>query len=181
MEMNRKLNAIGAVIGAVGAFGVVISLIILINNVHYLNGITDLGVDTFVAKSAYQYNEDYQVLYSGEKTGSVLEIGITSQEFEDFNIEETESFERRVYQDIDGIYYCFDDLDAKPMAVMDMVNLSIKLPVLLLIVTIVVAVGGFLWCFQGTPTKGKDLGEILQAKKLEDDEDDDEDEDEDEE
>lgn len=177
MEMDRKLNAVGAAIGALGAFGVVIAVIILINNMHYLNGITDLGVDTFSARSAYQYEDEYQAVYTGEKTGSVLELSLTSQEFDEFNAEEADTFERRVYQDIDGIYYCFDDLDAKKIAVMDLVNLSIKLPILLLIITVAVAVGGFLWCFQGTPTKGKDLGEILQAKKLEDDEEDDDDED----
>lgn len=172
MEMNRKLNAFGAIIGAIGAFGVVISLIILVNSVHYLNGITDFGVDTFVASSAYQYEESYQAVYIGENTGNIIEELITRQEFDDFEAEKEEPLERRVYQDIDGIYYYFEDLTAGKSAVMDEVNLSVKQPVLFLIITVVVTVGGFLWCFYGKPTKGKDLGELLQEKKLEEEDED---------
>ncbi|MCD7837218.1 MAG: hypothetical protein LUG83_11385 [Lachnospiraceae bacterium] len=165
MEVNRKLNAFGAILGAVGIFGVIVSLMILMNSIQYLRGITDMGMVTMSASTAYQFGETYSILFQSEDGSLVQEIPITQEEFDAFDPESMESIERRVYEDIDGVYHYYEDLDAKPMAVLEEIGMPFKLPILILIVTAVLAIGGFLWCFHGTPTKGRDLGEILQAKR----------------
>ncbi len=165
MEVNRKLNAFGAVLGAVGIFGIIVSLMILMNSIQYLKGITDMGQVTLSEATAYQIDGECSLLYQSEDGSMVVEIPMTQDEFSTFSPDSIEPIERRVYADGNGVYYYYEDLDAKPMAVLEEIKMPFKLPILILIVAAVLTVGGFLWCFHGTPTKGKDLGEIIQAKK----------------
>lgn len=165
MEVNRKLNAFGAILGAVGIFGIIVSLMILMNSIQYLRGITDMGQVTLSQATAYQIDGNCSILYQSEDGSLVVEIPITQDEFSAFSPENVEPIERRVYVDANGVYYYYEDLDAKKMAVLEEIKMPFKLPILILIVAVVLSVGGFLWCFHGTPTKGKDLGEIIQAKK----------------
>lgn len=167
MEVNRKLNAFGAILGAVGIFGIIISLMILMNSIQYLRGITDEGQVTFTDATVYNIDGDSSILYQSEDGKMVVEIPMTEEEFEAFSGEDIEPISRRVYMDANGVYYYYEDLDAKPMAVLEEINMPFKLPILILIVAAILAVGGFFWCFHGKPTKGKDLGEIIQAKKEE--------------
>jgi hypothetical protein len=165
MEVNRKLNAFGAIIGAVGVFGIIISLMILMNSIQYLRGVTDMGTVTLNATSAYQFGETYNVVYSSDDNNYMLDIPVSEDVFDDFSVEDTEPIERKVYEDIDGVYHYYEDLDSKPMTVLEEIGMPFKFPILILVVAVAMAVGGFLWCFHGTPTKGRDLGELIQEKR----------------
>jgi hypothetical protein len=129
MEVNRKLNAFGAIIGAVGIFGFIISAILLMNSIQYLRGITDDGCVTIPAQTAFQFADTYYYLYRSEDANYLVEVPVTQEEYDGFVLEDTDPIERRVYEDANGTYYYFEDLDAKPMAVLEEVGMPFKLPI----------------------------------------------------
>ncbi|MBR1567425.1 MAG: hypothetical protein IJ648_00555 [Lachnospiraceae bacterium] len=170
MEVNRKLNALGAIIGAVGVFGIIFCLLILMNSVQFMKGIVDQGQVTIPASSGLRLedqdgNMTYRIVYATDDGNVVVELPATEKDLEDFSPETAEPIVRKVFVDGYGNYYSYDDLNATAKTVVQDVNMPMTLPIVGACLSLVIAIAGFVWAFKGKPSKGKDLGEIIQAKR----------------
>lgn len=170
MEVNRKLNAIGAIIGAIGVFGAIFSLLILMNSIQFMKGLVDQGQVTIPASAGYQIkdqdgNTNYIIVYANDDGTIALEVPVTKEDIDNFSTETTPPIVRKVFMDNYGNFYLYEDLYATTDTVLKEVNMPMTLPIVGLVVSLIIAIAGFVWAFKGKPSQGKDLGEVIQAKR----------------
>ena len=166
MEVNRKLNAIGAIIGAIGVFGAIFSLLILMNSIQFMKGLVDQGQVTIPASAGFQIeDQDGNVVYANDDGTIALEVPVTKEDIDNFSTETTPPIVRKVFMDNYGNFYLYEDLNATTDTVLKEVNMPMTLPIVGLVVSLIIAIAGFVWAFKGKPSQGKDLGEVIQAKR----------------
>ncbi|MBQ8983137.1 MAG: hypothetical protein IJ079_06065 [Lachnospiraceae bacterium] len=170
MEVNRKLNAIGAIIGAIGVFGAIFSLLILMNSIQFMKGLVDQGQVTIPASAGFQIedqdgNVQYHIVYANDDGTIALEVPVTKEDIDNFSTETTPPIVRKVFMDNYGNFYLYEDLNATTDTVLKEVNMPMTLPIVGLVVSLIIAIAGFVWAFKGKPSQGKDLGEVIQAKR----------------
>lgn len=165
MEINRKVNLVGTLFAALGIFAIIFSVMILLNTLQFMRGTEDKGVMVFYARNCYQYDIIYNALFMTADDEYFVEVPITKEEFDTFDRDSYDGIQRRVYVDFDGKKHYFEDLDAKPMDVVEEVDLPFKLPLIVLIVGVAMAAGGGLWAMNGKPTNGLEIKNIGKGKK----------------
>lgn len=170
MEVNRKVNALGTIIGAVGVFGVIFCLLILMNSISFTKGVVDQGQVTIPAVAAGEIedqngNKEYHIIYATEDGSIMQEIPVSKEEFDSFSPDTTAPIIRKAFVDGYGNYYCYEDMNTTKDAVLQEVNMPMTLPIIGIVASVVITIVGFVVAFKGKPTNGKDLGEIIQAKR----------------
>ena len=104
-------------------------------------------------------------MYATDDGNITVELPATKEDIDDFSPETTAPIVRRVFTDSYGNYYCYEDLNATENAVLQEVNMPMTLPIIGLVASVIITILGFVVAFKGKPTEGKDLGEIIQAKR----------------
>lgn len=170
MEVNRKVNVVGTIIGAIGVFGIIFSLLILMNSISFMKGIADQGQVSIPAAAGFEITDQdgniiYHIVYATDDGNITVELPATKEDIDDFSPETTAPIVRRVFTDSYGNYYCYEDLNATENAVLQEVNMPMTLPIIGLVASVIITILGFAVAFKGKPTEGKDLGEIIQAKR----------------
>lgn len=170
MEVNRKLNAFGAIIGAIGIFGVIIGVLVLMNSLQFRKGLADQGQVAIPPSRGFQItkedgNIEYHIIYLSNEGNITVDQPVSEEEFESFSVDTTEPVMRHVFVDSYGNYYSYEDLNATKETVLKEVNMPFTVPILVIAGSVIVIIAGFVWAFKGKPSKGKDLGEIIQAKR----------------